>query len=571
MNGGRVGPDFERMQAFVVALAESKALRRSQARPKLRAWGEASASKIAERASVAVATARAEQRRYASLFEALPVAVLLSDRRGRVRIMNTAARQLLGLGDARPASGPVHRLVDEASAAELAQLLEDLAGEPLTARVRARGGRVVELRAAAMGAKDVLWTLTAERPDREETLLRKLTDNDEVLAHQRRRIEALERESQTKDKFIAVLGHDLRGPLNAVLGWTQLMRREVLDTVGRERALEIIERNARSQASLIEELLDVSRMNEGKLALELTACDVGLLVRRAIEAALPEAARRGVDLSARIEATATEAPVAGDRTRLDQIFTNLVSNALKFTPSGGAVQVVVRRDAAQVCVEVRDTGKGIAPDDLPHVFKWLRQGDGPPTRDGLGLGLFIVRRLTELHGGSVEARSDGEGLGTTVTVRLPCSPPDFRAPLANSDLLPDLGEAGDLAGISVLVVDDEPDAVDLLARVLSTRGARVMSARDAASALALAVASPPDVVVTDLGLPDMDGGQLVGHLRAALGSTAGIVVLTGFGVNSGAACPDCDARLTKPVDIRALVRAIRASARRGAASASTSA
>lgn len=556
------------MQAFGVALAESKALADAKARAKPLTRAGLDLGKVSERASVAIARARAEERRYSGAFEALPVATLLSDRSGEVRAMNRAARRLFDLPEPRPVRLPIQRLFEESAEPRIARALERVDRSSATLRVRmpAPACDYLELRAIAVGDGDVLWTMTPASSGREASLSRRLADKEEVIEHQRTKIEALERESRTKDKFIAVLGHDLRAPLNAVLGWTQLMRREPLDTVGRERALATIERNARSQAALIDELLDVTRMNEGKLALEISACDVSLLVRRTIEAALPDAARRGIDLSARIEAGAAAARVAGDRTRLEQIVSNLVANSLKFTPAGGAVQVLVSRADGDVCVEVRDTGKGIAPEHLPHVFKWLRQGgDGPPTREGLGLGLFIVRRLTELHGGSVEARSEGEDRGATFLVRLPCCV-RAGAPAPTSELLPELGE---LDGIEVLVVEDETDAVELLARVLAARGAKVTAARDATSALCLALSRPPDVIVTDLGLPDMDGYELVRRLRLEHGRSVGVIALSGFTAKDSEPAGDFDERLMKPVDISRLTRAIQraASAARSFASA----
>jgi CheY-like chemotaxis protein len=240
---------------------------------------------------------------------------------------------------------------------------------------------------------------------------------------------------------------------------------------------------------------------------------------------------------------------------------NLVSNALKFTPPGGTIEVTVAREAGHARIAVRDSGKGIEPSQLPHVFKWLHQGyDAKTTREGLGLGLFIVRRLVELDGGTVRADSEGPGRGATFTVVLPCCDAALvSAP--SSAILPELGE---LDGLHVLVVEDELDAVELLSSVLSTRGARVTSARAGTAALSLALAAPPDVIVTDLGLPDMDGFELVRRIRAVHGGSVGIVALTGFAAND-AACGSStgfDERLTKPVDIPRLIEAVEGAARR---------
>lgn len=576
-------PDFARMQAFGVALAESSALvqstssdlghrsadgeasqdvpsesRLARSRARRIAHGEREARVLA-RAAVAVSRARADERRYRAIFEALAAPALLSDRAGEVFRMNRAAKRLLGLEGVTIVRRPIERLFERAATEYLGEALGRIHREPLSLYLRLAIGSKewVEVQARPASASEIFWTLSGDGATREAGLARRLSDKDEVIERQRQMIEALERDSRAKDKFIAVLGHDLRAPLNAVLGWTQLMRRELLDTVGRERALATIERNARSQAALIEELLDVTRINEGRLSLEISACDVALLVRRTLEAALPDASSKGIRLITQLQSGVT---VAGDRRRLEQIVNNLVSNALRFTPAGGSIQVSVTRDSAHARVEVRDTGKGIATEQLPHVFSWLHQGaDHPPTRDGLGLGLFIVRRLVELHGGTVSASSEGLGRGATFTALLPhCDPGIVSAP--SSATLPELGE---LDGIDVLVVEDETDAVELISRVLATRGACVTSARDASSALAFALPNRPDVIVTDLGLPDMDGYELVRRVRAEHGGRVGIVALTGFAARDFECGPTSgfDDRLTKPVDIPRLIKAVEQAAR----------
>jgi PAS domain S-box-containing protein len=530
------------------------------ARPSVEERGEEDRDAKLERAALAIPLARAGRKRYGAVLESLGTASLLSDRRGEVLRVNEAARRLLGVEGVSVLGRPIAQLFDRAAGEQLDRALARIDREPIAMRLRLAdgSGQWLQVQARAVSAKDVFWTLSADASAPKADLARRLADKDEVIDRLRRRVEELERDSRTKDKFIAVLAHDLRAPLNAILGWTQLLRRELLDAVGRERALATIERNARSQAALIEELLDVTRLNEGRLPLEISACDVGLVVRRTMEAALPEATSRGVRLLTNVHHGVT---VAGDRARLEQIVNNLLSNALKFTPPGGTIEVTVAREAGLARIAVRDSGRGIEPSQLPHVFKWLHQGyDAGTTREGLGLGLFIVRRLVELHGGTVRADSEGPGRGATFTVVLPCCDPALvSAP--SSAILPELGE---LDGLHVLVVEDELDAVELLSSVLSARGARVTSVRAGAPALSLALADPPEVIVTDLGLPDMDGFELVRRIRAVHGGSVGIVALTGFTAKDVACGPSTgfDERLTKPVDIPRLIEAVESAARR---------
>lgn len=543
-----------------VGVPESKRVERS--------WRPDHKGAFPVRAALAVARARAGQKRYRTAFEILPIPCLLSNHVGQVSRMNEAARRLFGFEGASPVYPTLDRLFDLPSPEQLARALERVDNEPIRLRLQVAlaldSRQWIDVGGSAISETDILWTLSLDSSsdrdrdrERREGASRASLDKDELIERQRKRIEALERDSRTKNKFIAVLGHDLRAPLNAVLGWTQLMQRELLDAVGRERALATIERNARSQATLIEELLDVTRLNEGRMTLEITSCDVGLVVRRTMEAALPQATNKDIRLVTQQKPGVT---VAGDRVRIEQIVNNLVSNALKFTPPGGTIEVNVSRDAKQARIEVRDTGMGIAADQLPHVFKWLHQGsDGLPTREGLGIGLFIVRRLVELHGGNVRAASEGLGCGATFTVFLPCSDPVHDSEPSGT-MLPELGE---LDGLDVLVVEDESDAVELLSRVLANRGANVTSARDASSALAFALPNAPDVIVTDLGLPDMDGLELVRRIRAEHGGAVGIVALTGFSAKDCECTPSAgfDEWLTKPVDISRLVRAIQQAAR----------
>jgi CheY-like chemotaxis protein len=323
--------------------------------------------------------------------------------------------------------------------------------------------------------------------------------------------------NQAKDRFLATLSHELRTPLTAMLGWVRLLRGGTLDAPSSTRALEVIERNTKLLAQLIEDLLDVSRIITGKLRLEFRPVDAVAVVEAALESIQALADVKSIRLLATLERATGS--VSGDPDRLQQVVWNLLSNAIKFTPSGGSV--VVRLEPAGECVRitVTDTGKGIEADLLPHIFDHFRQGDsGSERTHGLGLGLAIVRHFVELHRGTVSAHSAGPGRGATFTVDLPIGTSDagridvdgrpwrFETPL--------LPKPVRLSGLRVLVVDDEPDARDLLTAVLEDRGADVTAVASASAALETLARWTPDVLVSDIGLPGDDGYVLMRKIRA---------------------------------------------------------
>jgi PAS domain S-box-containing protein len=332
--------------------------------------------------------------------------------------------------------------------------------------------------------------------------------------------------SRLKDEFLATVSHELRTPLNSMLGWAKLMRAGTLTPQAAQRAVEAIERNAHAQAQIIEDLLDVSRIIAGKLRLDVRPLDLMVVTQAALDALRPAAALKGVTLEAHMS---EPVQVAGDAGRLQQVVWNLLSNAIKFTPAGGRVDVRLERDGAgrggaRARLVVEDTGTGIAPEFLPYVFDRFRQEDGTTTRKhgGLGLGLAIVRHIVESHGGAVYVRSEGPGHGATFTVTLPAGstaaagrPGDALAVAAAADVV----AGGDvptpsLAGVHMLVVDDEPDTRDLIATVLRSAGARVVTAGSARQALELMDDEPPDLLVSDIGMPSEDGYALIASVRA---------------------------------------------------------
>ncbi len=343
--------------------------------------------------------------------------------------------------------------------------------------------------------------------------------------------EQLSEADRLKDEFLATVGHELRTPLNAMLGWLHMLRTGTVAADRRERALDTIERNARAQGELIDDLLDISRIVAGKLKLTVQPVELGSLMERALDGVRPAADAKGIRLQSALDSTAI---ILGDAHRLQQVAANLLTNAVKFTPKGGRVQVFVERNDSSVEVTVADTGQGIAASLLPYVFERFRQGDAGIGRKstGLGLGLAIVRHIVELHGGTVSAQSEGEGRGSTFMVRLPLSVAARRAsalPVSPASGARDLECPSELAGLRLLVMDDEPDARDVLRTLLEHCGSTVTTAASVAEGLALVDSFAPDAIVSDIGMPDEDGYSFIQRLRARPADQGGripVVALT---------------------------------------------
>jgi PAS domain S-box-containing protein len=344
-------------------------------------------------------------------------------------------------------------------------------------------------------------------------------ERSKLLASERAAREKAEAASRSKDEFVAMISHEIRSPLNSILGWAQMLRRGKFDQEETERAVEIIERNARSQSQLIEDLLDISRVITGKLTLNVRSVDLAHIIEAALDSIRPAADAKDIRLQARLEPASSL--VAGDPNRLQQIVWNLLSNAVKFTPRNGDVDVSLENVDSQLQITVRDTGVGINPEFLPFVFDRFSQANTSSERKygGLGLGLAIVRHLAELHGGAVRADSPGEGRGATFTVTLPVKA--VRHEMSEVErATPGAENAGSLAdaimldGLRVMVVDDEKETRDLLTAMLTRRGAEVTACASAAEALAEIERRRPLVLVSDIGMPDEDGYALIGKLRA---------------------------------------------------------
>ncbi len=341
----------------------------------------------------------------------------------------------------------------------------------------------------------------------------------ELLAREQEARRMVESANRSKDEFLAILSHELRTPLNAILGWSEILRVGEPDRAEVREGIEVIERNARSQARLVEDVLEVSRIICGKVRLQVGPVQLSAVIDAALTSARPTAAAKGIDL--RMEIDPSLATIHGDADRLQQVVWNLLSNAIKFTPRGGAVTVRAGQTAGQAVVEVSDTGIGIKEDFLPFVFDRFRQYDGSVTRShgGLGLGLSITRHLVEMHGGNVTVKSDGDGKGAIFSVYLPLTAPEFlcaETPVASvcADR-PDGGQAvPSLGHCRVLVVDDEADSRRVLVRHLLRAKAEVREADSVAMAMEVLEHWPADVLISDIAMPGEDGYSLLRRLRA---------------------------------------------------------
>ncbi|AFZ23065.1 PAS domain S-box [Cylindrospermum stagnale PCC 7417] len=383
-------------------------------------------------------------------------------------------------------------------------------------------------------------------------------DNAQLYQLAQRDRAKAESANRVKDEFLAVLSHELRSPLNPILGWTQMLRGKRLDAAKVDRALETIERNAKLQAQLIEDLLDVSRILQGKMTLNVAPVKLAATIEAALETVRLAASAKSIQIQTTLNPIS--GTVLGDMNRLQQVIWNLVSNAVKFTPPGGRVKVQLSQVGIYAQIQVKDTGIGISSEFLPHVFEYFRQEDGTTTRKfgGLGLGLAIARHFTELHGGTVQASSQGENLGTTFTVQLPLKLIEQELSFDHSQL----ESVAHLTGIQILVVDDDADIRELTAFILTQSGAQVTTAATAAQALDRLNQSVPDLLLCDIGMPEMDGYFLIRQIRKwpdELGGNIKAIALTAYAgeINQQQAlAAGFQMHISKPVEPDNLVQAI---------------
>jgi PAS domain S-box-containing protein len=511
-----------------------------------------------------------EQREwYETTLQSIGDAVIATDAQGRIVFMNPIAERLTGwtLRAARghgcaevfrilqedtrqPVETPITRVLTEGTIMGLANrtllIAADGSEVPIddsAAPIRGRDGRIV-------GAVLVFRDISDRRRVENERRLA-IAERERILASERAARAEAERATRVKDEFVAMVSHELRTPLNAILGWTHLLTQPRLEPETISRGVDVIARNTRLQAQLISDLLDVSGILSGKLRLAIEQIDPAHILADAVEAVQPTAREKGVAI--RMDIAQGAGRIAADPQRLQQIVWNLLWNAIKFTPQGGSVTVGLRKSGSDVEISVSDTGLGIAPDFLPQLFERFQQANPSISRrfGGLGLGLSIVKYLVNMHGGTVRAESEGEGKGATFTVTLPTGGVPHQ-PVASPE--PETQEeVPALDGIEIVIVEDDGDTLDFLARYLSANGARVTTAMTAAKALEILPQSNADIVVSDIGLPEMDGYDLIQRIRNSDPSLAGLpaIALTAY------ARPDDRARafragfqahLAKPVE-----------------------
>ena len=394
-------------------------------------------------------------------------------------------------------------------------------------------------------------------------IARDITEQKAALRKLAETHEQLQRADRVKSEFLTTLSHELRTPLNAILGWVQILK----DGATKEDILQgipIIERNVRIQSQMIEDLLDMSRIEAGKVSLDVQRVDLAAVVAAGIETVRPAANAKEIRLTSAF--ASVNGIVMGDKDRLQQIIWNLLANAVKFTPKKGRIHIVIKRIDSHVAIDVTDTGQGIAPEFLGQVFDRFRQADATTTRrhGGLGLGLSIVKNLIELHGGSVQVASQGPGLGATFTVSLPLQPvrhePEAEAEARRNTAVDKAAIQVNLGGVKVLVVDDEKDSVGTIKRILELHGAEVRGAYSMEEGLREFTQFTPDVVLSDIGMPEHDGYELITCLRALPGGrTVPAVALTALARSEDrtrALRAGFQLHVAKPVDFTELVAVV---------------
>lgn len=483
--------------------------------------------------------------RLAAIVESSNDAIIGKTLEGIITNWNDGARRIFGYSEEEVVGQPINILIPPDRQDEEPAIIERLKrGERVdhyqTIRVR-KDGQKIDLSLTISPIRNALGRIIgASKIARDITEHKRLQEEREQLLQQEQSArEQAEMANRVKDEFVATVSHELRTPLNAILGWSSMLLGDKLKGPDVRRGLETIERNARLQAQLIEDILDVSRSISGKLRLDIKPVELISVIRAAVDAVRPAAEGKDIQLQLLLDPAADH--VQADATRMQQIIWNLLANAIKFTPKGGFVQVRLDRVGSTAQVTVTDTGEGISPDFLPYIFNRFQQGDGTTTRrhGGLGLGLAIARHLVEMHGGTIEAASEGLDKGAKFTVAFPLVALRSASGALVSPKLISTAQESDsngkaessLKGLRILAIDDEPDVRDMLQTLLEDCGANVMTASSAQEGLAALTMWKPHVLISDIGMPEEDGYSLIRKIRALSpeeGADVPAIALTGY-------------------------------------------
>ena len=498
---------------------------------------------ITEQKLIAAALA-AQQEWFRVTLNSIGDAVIATDIHGRIVFMNGQAERLTGWR-AEDANGrtahQVFRVVHERTGQAVVNPVRRVLGGNLSldqARLIALDGTELPIEETGAPIRDqagdaigvvLVFRDVTDRRRRDQERIEAAAERERLLEAERAARAESERAARVKDDFIAMVSHELRTPLNAILGWTEILTQDPGEPVLLRRGLDVIARNTRIQAQLVADLLDLSRIVAGKLQLETQPVELMAILAAAIDTVQPEALAKHVRITR--ELTDNVGPIAGDPARLQQAVWNLLSNAVKFTPEGGFVEVTLGREGDHARITVRDSGAGIRAQVLPHVFDRFHQADLSITRrfGGLGLGLSIVKHIVELHEGRVQAESEGEGRGSTFSIWLPMSQAPRQAEPGNQTEVTQRAMAS-IEGLRALVIEDEPDTREFLVRFLVYHGAVVFAAGSALEAIPLFLAERPDILLSDIGLPDVDGYELLRQIRSqgGRGATVPAIALTAY-------------------------------------------
>lgn len=511
---------------------------------------------------------RASEMLHRTLSEAVPDFIWSCDENGQADFVNPRWTEYTGLTIEELNAGSLSQVNHPEDFPRLMEQWEaaQQTGEPFESefRYRRKDGEYRWFMGRAVPLKDdegkiVRWIGTStDIHDRKQAE----AEREQLLARERAARQEAEQANRIKDEFLAVLSHELRSPLNPILGWAKLLQMRQFDEIVTRRALETIERNAKLQTQLIEDLLDVSRILRGKMILNVCLVNLATVIDAALETVYLAAEAKDIKIHKVIASNAKA--ILGDPGRLQQIVWNLLSNAVKFTPNGGQIEIRLEQTDTKALIQVKDTGKGITPEFLPHVFEYFRQEDGSTVRKfgGLGLGLAIVRYLTEQHGGTVKAASSGEGKGATFTVLLPMTKDSNEENPDVAEVSSSIMSSLPLANLRILVVDNEADMRELIATILEQTGAQIKVLTSAMEALETLDSFNPDIVISDIGMPEMDGYELLRQIRSRSSEQGGnipAIALTAYAgeINQQQAlAAGFQQHIAKPVEPEELVQAI---------------